>query len=37
MNKKTWIILAIVIVLLVGLGIFFYIRNQNVETDKRSL
>ena len=36
MNKKTWIILAIIIILLIGLGIFFYIRNQNTEANKRA-
>lgn len=30
MNKKTWIIIAIVIALLIGGGIFFYVRNSSL-------
>ncbi len=43
MNKKTWIILAIVVVLLIGGGIFLYFKNitsspnkSNYEADKTS-
>lgn len=42
-NKKIWIILAIIIVLLIGVGIFFYFKNQSspnkstYETDRTSV
>lgn len=36
MNKKTWIIIAIVIALLIGGGIFFYVRNSSPIPNKSS-
>lgn len=42
-NKKIWMIIAIIIVLLIGVGIFFYFKNQSspnksaYETDRISV
>lgn len=36
MNKKTWIIIAIIVALLIGAGIFFYFRNANSSNNNEN-
>lgn len=36
MNKKIWIIIAIIVILLIGVGIFFYFKNETPKEDENN-